>query len=72
MLDRFEAPRTPVRSVPRAASSDPFFDRPYEPTVQADARPAWDQKTAAAQPAAGRSPNIRAKRKVASLLGGSK
>jgi superfamily II DNA/RNA helicase len=72
MLDRFEAPRAPVRSVPRAASSDPFFDRPYEPTVPADTRPAWDQKTAAAQPVAGRSPNIRAKRKVASLLGGSK
>ena len=54
------------------ASSDAFFDRPYEPTAPSEARPEWDQKTAAAQPAMGRMPNIRGKRKVASLLGGSK
>jgi ATP-dependent RNA helicase RhlE len=52
-------------------SRDPFFDKPYEPTATAaDVQPAWESKTAAAAPARGLSPNIRSKRKVASLLGG--
>jgi len=70
--ERPEAPRpSAVRPLSRA-SSDPFFDRPYEPTAPTDdARPAWEQKSAAAQPIQGRNPNIRAKRKVASLLGGN-
>ena len=60
----------------RAASSDPFFDKPYEPSVSlvgTGDKPAWEQKAAAAAlPARGLSPNIRNKRKVASLLGGGK
>ena len=63
----------PRRSfAPSAAPSDPFFDKPYEPTAQSAGKPAWDQKVAAAAPARGLSPNIRGKRKVASLLGGGK
>jgi superfamily II DNA/RNA helicase len=80
---RFSSPREetpeaePVRAVPRRrfesrpAASDPFFDRPYEPSAS-DALPAWE-KSAPSVPAPGRfSPNIRPRRKVASLLGGAK
>ena len=63
----FERPR---RTQP---AGDPFFDRPYEPTSSGGA--AWEavSKTAALPVGAARglSPNIKAKRKVASLLGGS-
>ncbi len=53
-------------------SRDPFFDKPYEPDN--NATPAWDhaQSRPASSPArGGMSPNIRQKKKVASLLGGS-
>ncbi|MEN9890792.1 MAG: ATP-dependent helicase RhlE [Pseudomonadota bacterium] len=54
-----------------AVSSDPFFSQPYEPVASPDARAAWEQKMPAAPvPRPGASPNIRSKRKVASLLGG--
>jgi superfamily II DNA/RNA helicase len=70
--ERQDAPRPIASRPPARAASDPFFDRPYEPPAPGDdSRPAWDQKQAAAQPAPGRNPNIRAKRKVASLLGGN-
>jgi superfamily II DNA/RNA helicase len=61
-----EAPR---RSA--AASRDPFFDKPYEP--MGDSAAAWEMpaKAAAPAPTRGLSPNIRVKKKVASLLGGS-
>ena len=56
-----------------AASRDPFFDKPYEPTAVGENPPAWE---AAAKPAPAPrsplSPNIRPKRKVASLLGGNR
>jgi ATP-dependent RNA helicase RhlE len=55
------------RRPPRAASSDPFFDRPYE-AGGAQAQPAWEAE-ARPVPARG-SASIRPKRKVASLLGG--
>jgi ATP-dependent RNA helicase RhlE len=60
----------PPRRPPAAASRDPFFDRPYE-AVTSDSAPAWEQAKAAPAPA-GRalSPNIKPKKKVASLLGG--
>ena len=63
-------PERPRRGGPPA---DPLFDRPYEaPTDTAD-KPAWEQKPAMpAMPVRGMSPNIRSKRKVASLLGGGK
>ena len=57
-----------------AAPRDPFFDKPYEPSAAADSAPAWEA-TAKAAPAPARgglSPNIRPKRKVASLLGGNR
>ncbi len=76
-LERAERPERPERAaVPRRApapsrSADPFFDQPYEakPANPADGVPAWDK---AALPAAGKlpAPNIRPKKKVASLLGG--
>ncbi len=61
------APDRPRRS---AASSDPFFDKPYEPTGAGGA--AWEKGPApAATTRAALSPNIKPKKKVASLLGGS-
>jgi superfamily II DNA/RNA helicase len=60
----------PVRSAPREAiraSSDPFFDKPYEPTAGA-AEPAWEQR--AAPVSRSLSPNIKTKKKVAALFGG--
>ena len=64
------APSAPRRSDSRA-SRDPFFDQPYDAGERAE--PAAWERNAPSQPAAaaGRtSPNIRPKRKVASLLGG--
>ncbi len=61
--------RPPPRPEPRRAAADPFFDRPYE--AQDSVVPAaWDEAVKPATSA--RSPNIRAKKKVASLLGGGK
>jgi superfamily II DNA/RNA helicase len=72
--ERASAPRE--RAAPRRAWSpatppaDPFFDRPYEPSSNGPA-PVWDTKAAApVAPTRGLSPNIKPKRKVASLLGG--
>jgi len=58
--ERAEAPRR---------HADPFFDKPYEPSGSGS--PAWE-KGGAGAPAAVRphSPNIRAKKKTAALLGG--
>jgi ATP-dependent RNA helicase RhlE len=66
---------------PERRPADPFFDRPYEPSQSGPA--AWEQGGAAAPAAssaagastgsagpAKASPNIRPKKKVASLLGG--
>lgn len=68
------APRASSYERPRApppAPRDPFFDRPYEASGSGGA--AWE-KGAAATPAPAHklSPNIKPKRKVAALLGGSK
>jgi len=70
--ERSDAPPRYGYSAPRTAS-DPFFDKPYEPSASANDgadKPAWDSKTPMTPPARGLSPNIRTKRKVASLLGG--
>ena len=76
--DDEQAPRRsappPRRPEPRAASRDPFFDKPYEPSTS-DSPAAWergDKPVVAAAAAARLSPNIRPKRKVAALLGGVK
>jgi ATP-dependent RNA helicase RhlE len=57
------------RSGQRRPPADPFFDKPYE---AAGNEPAAWERAASATPAPARnvSPNIRPKRKVASLLGG--
>jgi superfamily II DNA/RNA helicase len=57
-------------AAPARPASDPFFDKPYEPGLPADAAPAWDKKGSPQPPVRGLSPNIRSKRKVATLLGG--
>ncbi|WP_425261549.1 DEAD/DEAH box helicase [Rubrivivax sp. RP6-9] len=66
------AERAPVPERPRrSASSDPFFDKPYEPSGTGAA--AWEKGAAPTAPAVASSkvsPNIKPKRKVASLLGG--
>ena len=71
----YVAPRSP--SLPRAPapqkSRDPFFDRPYEASATTGDKAEWE--AIAPAPAVGRpsiSANIRAKRKVAALLGGGK
>ena len=62
----------PPRRNPPSAPADPFFDKPYEPSVSTD-QPAWEQKGAPVPaPQRGLSPNIRSKRKVGALLGGGK
>ena len=67
------APKVPggfSYAAPKPAAIDPFFERPYEPSVSAEATEA---KTAvAAQLSRGLSPNIKPKRKVAALFGGAK
>ncbi len=70
---RERAPDAPRRPPP--TSRDPFFDQPYEPRSN-DAAPAWESAARAATPhvptRTGLSPNIRPKKKVAMLLGGSR
>jgi len=57
---------------PRSAPRDPFFDKPYEANTS-DSPAAWEKSAPSVPAPSGRiSPNIRPKRKVASLLGGSK
>jgi superfamily II DNA/RNA helicase len=61
-----ERPRRP------SASRDPFFDKPYEPTGSGAA--SWETVAKPGTPplaSRGMSPNIRPKKKVASLLGGT-
>jgi len=57
---------------PRAAPRDPFFDKPYEPSMASGELPAWENRSApsAAVAQRGFSPNIKPKKKVAALLGG--
>jgi ATP-dependent RNA helicase RhlE len=57
----------PSRSyAPPRAPSDPFFDKPYEPS-DAAAEPAWESKAPAVP--RGMSPNIKPKKRVAALFG---
>jgi superfamily II DNA/RNA helicase len=51
------------------ASSDPFFDKPYQEPPQ-DIEPAWESARTSAPVRGGLSPNIRPKKRVAALLGG--
>jgi ATP-dependent RNA helicase RhlE len=62
----FDRPRRPAQP-----PADPFFEKPYEPPADGAEKPAWEQKSSTVvAPVRGLSPNIRSKRKVASLLGG--
>jgi superfamily II DNA/RNA helicase len=72
-VERPERSERPVRAAPRPAA-DPFFEKPYEPSTASGSSPAWETAKAAAPSSAPRalSPNIRPKRKVASLLGGNR
>ena len=79
--DARERASQPRRSAPPPRSTDPFFDKPYEPAPSAEPA-AWERTTAT--PSGSRmssgpsgstqrsslSANIRTKKKVASLLGG--
>jgi ATP-dependent RNA helicase RhlE len=71
--DDEDTPREPAYERPMerrvaVAPTDPFFDRPYEPTGTGD--PQWEQKAPPQPLRRTMSPNIKPKRKVASLLGG--
>jgi superfamily II DNA/RNA helicase len=74
--DRGETAATPSREERRpvraaaTAPLDPFFDRPYEPGAGAAAPDT--HTTAPSVPTRALSPNIRAKKKVAALLGGGR
>jgi hypothetical protein len=48
-------------------SRDPFFDRPYESALSADAQPAWEAAAKSAGPR-GMSANIKPKKKIAALF----
>jgi superfamily II DNA/RNA helicase len=64
-----ERSRRPAPAPHRAA--DPFFDQPYEP--RADTAPAaWEKGAASAAAVKLPTSNIRPKKKVAALLGGSR
>ncbi len=58
----------PRAQPPRRPSSDPFFDRPYEPSASGEAAPSWE-KSASSAPR-GLPQNIKPRRKVAALFGG--
>jgi len=61
------SPRPPRSDWRRSAPHDPFFDKPYEPSLPADAAPSWE--AAAVRPGVRSiSSNIKSKRKVAALF----
>ncbi|HZF79136.1 MAG TPA: DEAD/DEAH box helicase [Rubrivivax sp.] len=79
--ERADMPRRSAPPPPRPASSDPIFDRPYEPKATGeDTKPAWEPAAkgapaAAAGAAGGPAPtgmtsSSKPKKKVAALLGG--
>ena len=61
--ERREAP--PQR---QAVSRDPFFDKPYESTLAADAQPVWEASAKGGGARSGVSANIKPKKKVAALF----
>ena len=66
---RRAAARPSYAASPPAASRDPFFDQPYE-SSDAAPPPAWE-KSSAAPVTRGVSPNIKPKKRVAALFGGT-
>jgi superfamily II DNA/RNA helicase len=71
--DGEHAPRGVSRSsgasyvAPARAASDPFFDKPYEPSIAGTGEAVWERKVPAAP--RGLSPNIKPKKRVAALFG---
>jgi ATP-dependent RNA helicase RhlE len=55
------APRQP-------AKHDPFFDKPYESTLPAEAQPAWEEAAKSTSSRSSVSANIKPKKKVAALF----
>ncbi len=51
-----------------AASRDPFFDQPYEPSAAAPAQPSWEAAAKANPGRSGMSSNIKPRKKVAALF----
>jgi superfamily II DNA/RNA helicase len=60
--------RTARPSRPARAPADPFFDKPYEPTLADDVKPAWEANVKPATSSRGLSPYIKTKKKVAALF----
>ena len=58
-------PARPPRGGPRAPA-DPFFDKPYEPSTDLDAKPSWESAPKAATRSI--SANIKPRRRVAALF----
>ena len=54
-------------SRPSRAPSDPLFDKPYEPTAAADAKPSWEASAKVASTSR-LSPNIKTRKKVPALF----
>jgi len=69
-IERASAPTAAERPRRSVAATDPFFDKPYEPSGSGAAL--WEKGPAPAAVASKAllSPNIKPKKKVASLLGG--
>jgi hypothetical protein len=65
-----EAPRRERREyAPRqAAPRDPFFDKPYESSLPAEAQPAWEDAAKSGASRSSVSANIKPKKKVAALF----
>ncbi len=59
-----ETHRRPPRHVPL----DPFFEKPYEPSLQPEAKPAWEAAPARPGARSNISSNIKSKRVVAALF----
>ncbi|MEO7160671.1 MAG: DEAD/DEAH box helicase, partial [Polaromonas sp.] len=53
---------------PPAASRDPFFDRPYEPSAPAESLPSWETAAKSNPARNGVSANIKPKKKIAALF----
>ena len=67
-VSRDEPPQAAARRAPPSAPRDPFFDRPYEPSVQASSV----SSSSSADKAPGApmlTPNIKPKKKLAALFG---
>jgi superfamily II DNA/RNA helicase len=70
--DEARSPRSPSRPAPSYAAprapSDPFFDKPYEPTAEGAEPAAWEKAKAPPVPR-GLSSYIKPKKRVAALFG---